>query len=286
MTMRNLLHLGVLAAIVLSGALSPCTAEASSTVYVAGAGDEFGTIDLTTGVFTSIGTLNLPTNDAIFGMGFGADGNLYGVDSQADAHLWQINIKTAAVTDLGAIGQSNIGAGADASGKLYSLDQSPTSASFYTMNPPSLVTNVVGSTGFPGDGLVAPNAAGTQIFASALINGGSSPDELYSINPTTGMATDIGSTGFLVFSGLFVNGTLYGFSGTGDIITINTSTGAGTQVASYSLPNGDAIDASALLVTTQGVPEPSSLVLGLVGTVLAGSVGLIRHRRRTSTRVA
>jgi hypothetical protein len=285
MTMRNLLHLGVLAAIVLSGALSPSTADAGSTVYVAGSGNEFGTIDLTTGNFTSIGTLNLPTNDSIFGMGFGADGNLYGVDSQADAHLWQINIKTAAVTDLGAIGQSSIGAGADSSGKLYSLDQSP-SASFYTMNPPSLATNVVGSTGFTGDGLVAPNAAGTQVFASALINAGSSPDELYSINPTTGMATDIGSTGFLVFSGLFVNGTLYGFSGTGDIITINTSSGAGTQVASYSLPNGDAIDASALLVTTQGVPEPSSLVLGLVGTVLAGSVGLIRHRRRTSTRAA
>ena len=220
-------------------------------------------------------------------MGFGADGNLYGVDLQADAHLWEINIKTAAVTDLGAIGQSAIGAGADASGKLYALDQSPTSASFYTMNPPLTATNVVGSTGFPGDGLVAPNAAGTQVFASALVNGGSSPDELYSINPTTGVATDIGSTGFLVYTGLFVNGTLYGFDGNSDvIITINTSTGAGTQIASYSLPNGDAIDASALLVTTQGVPEPSSLVLGLFGTVLAGSVGLIRHRRRTSTRAA
>jgi PEP-CTERM motif len=286
MTMRNLLHLGLLGAIVLANALSPCTVEAGSTVYIVGSGNEFGTIDLTTGSFTSIGTLNLPTNDAIFGMGFGADGNLYGVDSQSDAHLWQINIKTAAVTDLGAIGQSNIGAGADASGKLYSLDQSA-SASFYTMNPPSLATNVVGSTGFQGDGLVAPNAAGTQVFASAITNTGASLDELYSINPTTGMATDIGNTGFFVYTGLFVNGTLYGFDGNSDIIiTINTSTGTGTLVTSYSLPNGDAIDASALLVTTQGVPEPSSLVLGLFGTVLAGSVGLIRHRRRTSARVA
>ncbi len=64
----------------------------------------------------------------------------------------------------------------------------------------------------------------------------------------------------MVYTGLFVNGTLYGFDSTSDvIITINTSTGAGTQIASYSLPNGMRSTPSALLVTTQGVPEPSSL---------------------------
>ena len=277
MTRQDLLHLGLLAAIVLSSALCPCTAEAGSTVYVAGSGEEFGTLNLTTGQFTSIGTLNLPGGDTISGMGFGANGNLYGVDLQTDAHLWQINVNSASVTDLGAIGMSAVGAGADASGKLYVLNVDTTSTIFYTMNPPSLTTNVVGPTGIPGDGLFAPNAAGTQIFASAVSSTGS--DVLYSINPTTGTATLVGTTGFFPLTGVFVDGTLYGFdSSVNAIITLNTSTGAGTKVATYSLPNGD------LILAAAAVPEPSSVVLGLFGTVLAGSFGLIRHRRRTSTR--
>lgn len=277
MTGQKLLHLGVLAAIVLSTALGPCTAEAGSTVYVAGSGDEFGTLDLTTGHFASIGTLDLPGGDTISGMGFGANGNLYGVDSQTDAHLWQINVNNASVTDLGAIGMSAVGAGADASGKLYVLNKVATSTIFYTMNPPSLTTTVVGSTGIPGDGLFAPNAAGTQLFASAVSSSG--PDDLYSISPTTGTATLVGSTGFFPLTGLFVGGTLYGFdSSINAIITLNTSTGVGTQVATYSLPNGD------LILAAAAVPEPSSVVLGLFGTVLAGSFRLMRHRRRTSTR--
>ena len=57
-------------------------------------------------------------------MGFGSDGNLYGVDSQPDAHLWRIDVSNANVTDLGAIGRSVIGTGADASGTMYGLGPS------------------------------------------------------------------------------------------------------------------------------------------------------------------
>jgi hypothetical protein len=285
MRRHNRFCLGLLAAIALSIALGPCAAEAGTTVYVAGSGGEFGTIDLTTGAYTPIGTgtfTGLPSGDTMYAMGLGAGGYLFGVDQEADAHLYRINVNTGAVTDLGAIGMSAEGGGADAGGKLFLLDQS-TNNIFYTMNPPSTTTNAVGRTGILGNGLVAPNAAGTQVFASAYINA-TTPDELASINPATGMATDLGSTGFSgVYDGLFVNGTLYGFTLNGAIITLDTSTGAGTKVATYSLPNGDYIDASAVMI--QGVPEPSSLVLGLLGTVLAGS-GLMRHRRRASARAA
>ncbi len=99
------------------------SAKADPTVYVAGSGNEFGTLDLTTGVFTSIGTLNLAAGDNIYGMGFGADGKLYGFDSSlSDAHLFQINTSNAALTDLGAIGMSVIDATADAAGTLYALE--------------------------------------------------------------------------------------------------------------------------------------------------------------------
>ncbi len=94
------------------------------------------------------------------------------------------------------------------------------------------------------------------------------------------MATVIGDTGFYVINGLFVGNTLYGFDdNTNAIVTLNTTTGAGTQVATYSLPKGDVIFASAV---PTAVPEPSSLALGLVSAVLAGSYGAFRRRRTTA----
>jgi hypothetical protein len=284
MTKRDWLRIGILATVVvLSVAVNPRTAEAGSTVYIAGSGNEFGTIDLTTGVFTSIGTLALPGGDAMYGMGFGSDGNLYGLDSQTPgSHLWQIDPTNAHVTDLGSVGQSAIDATADASGKMYALSQDA-SAIYYTFNPPSTATNVIGPTGILSAGLMAVTADGGQLFTSvANFTGG--PYDLAGINPTTGMATIIGNTGFFVINGLFVKGTLYGFDfNTDAIVTINTSTGAGTLVATYSLPSGDAIFASATPAAQIGVPEPSGLTLGLVSVVLMGSFGLIRHRCRPST---
>ena len=279
MKKQDLLRIAALAAIIALGAsVTPRTAVASSTVYVAGSGNEFGTLNLTTGAFTSIGTLNLPSGDQIFGMGFGADGNLYGVDNESDAQLFRINPTNATVTDLGAIGMSAIDATMDASGKMFVLSHDA-NAIFYTLNPPSTATNVVGPTGISSEGLFAVNAAGTQLFTS-VVTGGSTYD-LASVNLTTGVATDIGNTGFFPFNGLFVGSTLYGFDAFGKIITLNTTTGAGTQVGTYSLPNGDLIGASAVLMS-QSVPEPSGLVLGLVSVVLMGSLGLIRRRRHSA----
>jgi len=254
--------------------------QAGSTVYVAGSGNEFGTIDLTTGTFTPIGTLNLPANDVLYGMGFGANGNLYGLDNQSNANLWQINVTNGNVTNIGAVGESAIGSSADAAGKMFSLSQDA-SAIFYTLNSPSLTTNVVGATGITGDGLAAVNAAGTAMYTSIIPTGGGT-DHIGRVDVNTGMVTDLGDSGFSVYTGLFVQGTLYGFDGFSDvIITINTTTGAGTQIATYSLPNGDAIDASATFVGSSSIPEPSSLALSLIATAAAASFGAIRHRRRS-----
>jgi hypothetical protein len=294
MNKRNLLRLIALAAIGLSAATKPSTADAASLVYVAGSGNEFGTIDLTTGSYTNIGTLNLPSGDNIFGMGFGADGKLYGLDgSLPTSNLYRIDTTNANTTLIGGINQSAIDATADASGKMYALSQDA-NASFYTLNPPSTMTNVVGPSGIMGTGLMAVNAAGTQIFAGAL-DATSNSTDLYSINPTTGAATLIGDTGFLVINGLFVNGTLYAFQAPfndatgalvpGKIVTIDTTTGVGTFVANYAIPdNHPASDTDAILasaVAPQSIPEPSSVVLGLIAAVTAGSVSLLRRRRST-----
>jgi hypothetical protein len=280
--MRNQLRGLALAAIVVFGALVNLqTAQASQTVYVAGSGGEFGTINLTTGAFTAIGPgLDLGNSNTIFGMGFGSNGNLYGVDSGLPtSNLFQINTTTGVATPSGGtpLSDSAVGAGADASGKLYVIDNN-SPASLYTLQPPSATTTTIGSTGIASDGLVAVNANGSQIFTSILVNGGFSPDDLGKINPSTGVATDLGSTGFLIFAGLFVGDTLYGFTSTGEIVTLNTTTGAATQVATYSLPNGDSINAAAAQFPAS-VPEPSSLILGLISTVALVSVSRFQRRR-------
>lgn len=255
----------------LACALAPPGARADTYVYVTGSANEFGTLDLNTGGFSQISTLNLPAGDYIYGMGYGANGMLYGVDSDPTANLWQINPNTGVATEIGSIGQSATDATSDSAGKLFVLSQD-LNAVYYTMNPPSTSPSVVGAIGISSGGLMAVTPDGSQLYTTTQ-----STYQLVSINPTTGATTTIGSgLGYGVDNGLFVNGTLYGFDiYTDAIVTINTSSGTASQVGTYSLPNGDTIYASALIV-----PEPSGLVLGLIGAAAAGSLHLARRRRR------
>ena len=161
------------AAPVIGAAIGPSTASAGPIVYVAGTGGEFGTLDLATGDFTSIGTLNPSSGAEIVGMGFGPDGNLYGLDFiQPNANLYQIDITNANSTLVGAIDHTAYGASTDAAGKVYALSQDD-NALFYTLDPPSRTTTVVGPTGLAGFFLAAVDAGGSQFFAGAP-------------NPTTG----------------------------------------------------------------------------------------------------
>jgi hypothetical protein len=253
------------------------TARGESIVYVAGSGNEFGTINLKSGAFTPIGTLALPAGDHIFGMGFASEGNLYGLDSRPDAHLFRIDTTQAQLTDLGAVGLSAVDATADASGKLYAFS-GDLNAVYFTLNPPALAPTVFGPIGVESEGLAAVTADGSRLFTTVEPSGGSSFD-LYSVNPVTGAATRLGKTGFSEINGLFVRGTLYGFDDiTSAVVTLDTLTGAATQVATYGLPNGDAIDASATPAADIGaanipaatIPEPSSLAaFAIVGCAFA-----------------
>jgi hypothetical protein len=280
--MARLVNLALVVCLCGCALLGSAGRAAAAMVYVAGSGNEFGTLDLTTGAFTQIGTLNLPAGDNLFGMGFGADGNLYGLDSSTpNAELYRINITTAQVTAIGALGHSAIDATADASGKMYAISQDANGL-FYTLSPPSTTTTDVGSIGIHSSGLAAVTADGSQLFTSATdpVTGDA---DLYSVNQATGLATEIGDTGFFIINGLFVNGTLYGFDDVTDaIVTINTTTGAATQVATYSLPGGDVIFASA---TTPGnigtvVPEPMSLTLLGLGVAGVAAYGWRRKPAR------
>jgi DNA-binding beta-propeller fold protein YncE len=68
--------------------------------------------------------------------------------------------------------------------------------------------------------------------------GGTVADQLYQINPATGLSTLIGPIGFSAVYALGFNqsGTLYGISDTShELITINTGTGVGSLIAPVNL---------------------------------------------------
>jgi len=237
-------------------------AQADLMAYVTTSGGDFGTLDLDSGVYASIGSVGSP--GTIFGMGYGADGQLYGLDSRGNSHLYRIDTATGAGTDLGAIGRSAVGAGADDHGTLFALSDTSNSL-LYSLNPPATAATAFGRVGFAGGGLVAYNEPG-QLFVDDDTPGNST---LYRVDPTTGAATTIGAMGVTIYTGAFFNGTLYGLDDLNTIWTIDTTTGRANALRDTTLDR-DFFYGAIAPIKPASVPEPSSLVmLALGGVVLA-----------------
>ncbi len=95
---------------------------------------------------------------------------------------------------------------------MYAIDQN-SPAGFYSLSPPSTTINSIGNTGIASpDGLMAFSPNGTLYTDSFSTSG----DALYSIDPKTGLSTPIGTgfgAGIQIATGLFVDGTFFGFGG-------------------------------------------------------------------------
>ena len=219
------------------------SAQADPVAYVAvhvyngpNGANLFGELDLTTGVFTQISDLNTSGN-AIFGMGFGANGQIYGAGSPVGpgtipSEFYSINPTTGTASDLGSLPFEVAGAATNSSGTFYALNYiypSQTSASLYSINPPSNSTTLIGTVPFSPDGMVAIDAHG-NLFAS-----GNEDGSFFEVNTSDASTTLIGNTGLTgLFAGTFVGSTLYGIStnqntGVETIVTINTATGLVTS---------------------------------------------------------
>ena len=249
-------------------------ARADAIAYMSTGTDQFGTIDLNTGVFTQSGN----SGQTLSGLGV-AGGKLYG--GVADTgNLYQVNPANGALALVGAGTINYLATGSTTSG-LYALGGPNTAGaalSLYSINPATGAATLIGPTGLDLSTTVVDTVGISTGSDTLYLTFGPSfsSSTLYSVNVTTGAAASIGNTGGDgVGAILFENGTLYGGSNTNgvsladSVYTLNPSTGAGTFVANES---GGATQFDGLApVTAATVPEPRCLAFLLTVCMAIGA---------------
>lgn len=242
--------------------LSYASAQTGSTT------SSFGVLDLTTGAFTQIATLNVFVND----LALASNGTLYGLDvpfGSGPAEFFTINPSNGTITNIAAntVGLNSIGF--SASGTLYGTTFTGTGPeALYSINPatgaPTFIANLSGADANDANQLrFVGNTAYTTDFVT--------PSSLYTIDLATGAGTLVGNTGLNRNNGLggAVGGELFDITHTNpgaEIVSINSATGAATAGPSLT----------GFYVFTLETPEPSSAIL--VAGALAFLVAM--HKRR------
>jgi hypothetical protein len=269
-------------------ALSGAAARADTYLYATGTNyglstptNDFGTIDLETGVFT-------PINDSeLQGLGLASyNGVLYATPLMPDTdegNIYSVDVVTGALTLIGTTGAAAPHGldqlGATNSGGLYGIVGVP-------VNIPDLAS-VDKSSGTAT--LIGASTPVCQLQTCGLSNNGASlyagyEDEFYSVNATTGAATFIGDTGTPsnipgadspeITALAFQDGVLYAYDDANEWVeSINLSTGVATGVVHVS---GYYVSGLAPDPLTTAVPEPSTWALMLIGF---GGLSFAAYRR-------
>jgi hypothetical protein len=174
-------------------------------VITAPTGQQFGTLDLTTGVFTQIGPATPEGQSSLVS---GPNGDLLSLTFSGD--LESINPTTGTTTVIGATGLGDTaGVLGGIGGKVYATDLNN---NLYGVNTSSGAATLIGPTGIPavpaGD-LFDESLYGVGKKLYATFDALSIPclsldvtPALYQINPTTGVATIVGDTQYTLLPNL------------------------------------------------------------------------------------
>jgi hypothetical protein len=291
--------------LILSLAFVFCTVSASADpfVYVVTGNQQFGTVDLTSGVFTQIGP-NMPD----FGTGLvgGPNGSL--LTLTVSGNLDAINPVTGLVTFIGATGLADCSTPSSAcgptsantlgelGGTVYATDLSN---NLYTVNPLTGLTTLIGPTGIPAVPAIPDsiNPDGTlNAFDEALFGANGnlyatfdaiqvnfSPftvtpvvsPALYQIDPSTGVATLIHSTALTLGAAVQENGTIFAFENMdSEVLALDLANGGTSAVGGFD-PAAGLIEGAAA-----AVPEPASIAMACLGIAAC----VVRKRRKGGLR--
>jgi hypothetical protein len=238
---------------------------------------EFGSIDPTTGVYNQIGP---SIADPLGGLVLGPSGYI-GVSFSGN--LDSVNPATGAITVIGATGLGSLALDTAAvNGTVYETDLNQ---NLYTINPATGAATIIGSTGIdpaptdPAD-LFDESlfSVGGNLYATwdsfnattlALID----DPELYRINTTTGVATEVGPTARQIDAAIEVNGTVYAFTATNtpQVLSLDLATGDTSVVTNYD-------PAAFFIGGAAATPEPAPFALAGIG-LAAIIVSRLRRRR-------
>jgi hypothetical protein len=236
----------------------------------------FGTLDLNTGAFSQISTLN---GFLVEDLALSSTGTLYVLagPSSGGNEFATINTSTGAITDIAAVSAAFTSLAFSPDGTLYASTYSPTQEALYILNPAtgasSFVTDLQGPLATESSDIrFLGNTLYTTLFAT--------PNGLYSVNLSNGDGTLIGTTGLPAYTALtgVVNGDLAATTTTsgdpfdpGELALINPATGEATVGASTNLLYN---------FVPIATPEPGSLSLLAGGLVLVAALVSRLHRER------
>jgi len=159
----------------------------------------------------------------------------FSVRSNADDHLYSIDLTTGAATDLGAVGLNDAEGLAFAGSGLYAIGGGVDEFWNITTPPGTKVGNTGSRSGF--DAGLDYDSTRNKMFN---INGDLTGSYLYQINMATGAATSIGSSPTFA-DGMAINGSGVAYASdfvvTDSLYRVNLGTGGLTLVGSLGIGN-------------------------------------------------
>ena len=272
------------------GTVLPARAVIISTISSETVGS-VGDVNVSTGVYTPFIINGTP---AFADIALDSSGNLFGTRFGNPSELYRINRTTGTSTKVGPTSPNDPnggffinGLGFDKNNQLYGTGRavSPVSApnnisnlnSFYKIDTTTgFATLVSNNSSFSSAGDIAFDPVTNKFFATSVTPANST---LFSIDPSTGTATQLGNIGFANVYGLAIeNGTLYGYTSGGTQLTLNSFGGV---ISSRSITGltGDISGAASSITTVTAVPEPSSVIGTLLG-FFGVSIMLKRRSRK------
>jgi hypothetical protein len=240
-------------------------AKADDIAYMGVNGGAFGTIDLDTGVFTSLGA----SGQTLAGMAV-ENGKLFGSSYHTTGDLFTINPADGSLTSVGTSSLDYDDFGSTTSG-LYAVG---TDANLYSINPNTGAPTLIGPTGLSFGSWRSLSTNSSLLY---FANGAN----LYTLNTSTGAPTLVGNMGGPEIGAMVLEGgVLFGGEETPSlaVATLNPTTGLATTGPNLTGSSSGAF--YALAPNPLPVPEPSTWSMIAVGSVtLLG----IMHRRKHRT---